>query len=916
MNGFVFDVYNLSVDYLKGKIKIDDFTIQFNEIKKNIDCFQIEQVVMLFEKIRLYVEENKVEKELYSVNFKFKLISFFSEHLHSNHLIREVLIVKKITKKIFGESSRIFNSLLILISKKYVVSDFIDKLKIDDQYVLGKIARNEAKHSPDILANNFKNFGIKSVPAKKKIAIDYAHKKNESISKYLQLFDLDDINSRFSLFLNELDQKNENDEITNEQVEKMLSDFDLSLEQLSNEELVLLFKSCDDHLLLVKFFYLFKKLIIERDICLEIFEDIFNLNSIFAIRHFDIFVLDIIGLSEKVKCFLLSNYQKITTSISLLYHDNKSCPTKKIVEFFSLIEKKTTIRRSVIIFGSNFIINKLIKTRRVDEFIEKNMSLAFSNYCCKKERLMKYKSNNLEFIKDSVYNKICLDIKFLNKFQIDQLDNSIKKEIKKTKHQLEQKLIYWHQYLTDKGWQHTTGRCRVIEFAIKIKAWKLASFLVKNHFTRQDEMYFDKNLHCHQPLIFNAVENKKLQFVDLLLKKGAELIPNNRDGYTPLHVAAFVQNNRKIISFLSEWQSLQDSISRLGFTPTYIANALETNFPEELPRNQALDQEIYDRKLLANCWNIDQTSFIKTASQKKKFELKGNLSPIGPKEVSRLFDLFIQENPSDHSILLNTQDILHDAVKTYTPAKKVLDAFYAGETINFPTGWELKYIIPQGHLIQLLFLGKYLLICNRGINRQEDSILIWEIDRNNAKLSLEHLEKLKKGWWNKDEAVDFIYNKLPQLAGALSDQTGVELLFKKIKQKTQKMGNCWWLSPKTGVFGILLILMTLKEQENLKEKEVEQKDSKESIYSQAQQIYKQFSEFCKIVLFKEYLIKKIEEKKKQDSESIYPDLELIQVTLKKFMAKFDQKYPKESEELLKLVKEFDDLYGPSWEIGI
>lgn len=497
-------------------------------------------------------------------------------------------------------------------------------------------------------------------------------------------------------------------------------------------------------------------------------------------------------------------------------------------------------------------------------------------------------------------------IPFLNalKKRVGTLANLIlKKEVKETKHQLESKLIFWLDYLKQTHHQEEKLSKRnyfmqsLMCFTLKTRMWKLADNLANHHAFTQDNLMIERSLKWH--CISTAMENRKFRFLSLLLKN--EVPSLNPVNYTPLHLAAFDLNNQEMISFLEKWKFTDDSISLYGFTPSYIADALETEFPKHLSDNSQLKKEIYDRKLLANIWGANRKSDITSSMQTKTFNLEGNMPSIGPKEISRFFELFTTQYGQESPLFLKVKDVLHNDIRTYTPAKRVLKEFHNGEILNFPTGYGLKIITEEAHIIQLLFVDKYFLICNRGLGSKVESIIIIEIDRSRATLTLEHIEKLKKGWWTKLEGEQFIYDKLPVLAGAVEDQSLAKEKFKKIIQKTQSMGNCWWISSMTGVFGLFLTLMTL-------EQEKKQQVSKELIYDQAKTIYKKFTYFCKIAALTEYLGKKIDEKKENSQNLILPDTDLLKEVLLKFSLKHYWKDVNQASKIMDLTKEFDFLY--------
>jgi hypothetical protein len=109
-------------------------------------------------------------------------------------------------------------------------------------------------------------------------------------------------------------------------------------------------------------------------------------------------------------------------------------------------------------------------------------------------------------------------------------------------------------------------------------------------------------------------------------------------------------------------------------------------------------------------------------------------------------------------------------------------------------------------------------------------------------------------------------------------------VFEKYAQRTQKSGNCELLNPKTSVLALLAIQKLVAIDPKLFTRKA-LKIAYDQAFKEAYDTYKQFSEFCRIQVLKEYLQFKVEEKKNNLSDAIPPDHSLVKSTIDKLHTK-------------------------------
>ena len=115
---------------------------------------------------------------------------------------------------------------------------------------------------------------------------------------------------------------------------------------------------------------------------------------------------------------------------------------------------------------------------------------------------------------------------------------------------------------------------------------------------------------------------------------------------------------------------------------------------------------------------------------------------------------------------------------------------------------------------------------------------------------------------------------LPERLGCKSTESDLiaDLINRECKQSNQKMGNCWWIAPKAGMLALLALdnlLNTIPDSSD--------GDPYLKALSYAQAVYKQFSEFSRLQLLKEYI--------ERPFDDMPRDYELVKKVLKKLESK-------------------------------
>jgi hypothetical protein len=244
-----------------------------------------------------------------------------------------------------------------------------------------------------------------------------------------------------------------------------------------------------------------------------------------------------------------------------------------------------------------------------------------------------------------------------------------------------------------------------------------------------------------------------------------------------------------------------------SFWPTQVSTDVEMIFAK-IFEDPLLFHEIWGiQRLLINCLAID--SQIEIASY-----------PSVDKHFKESVHAFSQNNNVLNDLIFVTPS------KEFT-AKKCLKMIQEKKILKFFTGWTDGH--DTGHGINGVIYDKYLLICNRGIGSTDRSgVYIYEIQDETT------LKKIVELFLERSAATQqFIISDLlkhPQIKS-----------LKLIPGKSQRVGNCVWLSEKTGVYACFIA------------SHLTQGHSLEESSKLARILYKQWSGFDRLNLLKAYV---------------------------------------------------------------
>lgn len=522
---------------------------------------------------------------------------------------------------------------------------------------------------------------------------------------------------------------------------------------------------------------------------------------------------------------------------------------------------------------------------------------------------------------EMVFHKIEFLIKhFKAKNRNRNLDIYFKQEVERNLEDLDIELIkiaVSHLKKEEKDTIEDPYCTQLMKNALKNKCWKFACFLADQgaNYNTNKGNYDDTNLkyNKNEGPLFRAVSCDRVDLlkslVQDLIKKGKSINPCKKTGLTPLHVA-MVRKNQNIIDYYRSIIHLLPVLSPLTkscISPSYVSYYRNTAYPFKFPQDESLNREVFLRKMLFNLFSprplvksainsSDQSTNPLRKGLPPKINLEGGYTSSGYFILKKIFAEFIVKYGSGNfpSFFQTIMDINISGESKDSLLKK----FYKGDPLIFPSG-------TSEHVIDIMFIDKYLLICNRGQGSKKQAVVIYEIDRQNAKLDLNDIRKIRNADLDGWTGLNFIYDHLPKKAGALEDQLPVSKIFKPLEMEKQRGGNCFILSIKTGYLAVLQILLTLGCPESKREQK------KEEIYDKAISIYKWFSEFGKIYILKAYLKNKVEEKETNVPDLINPDMELLPLVIKKLMRKLWWRHPEEQQEIKDLIHRFDQLYGSS-----
>jgi ankyrin repeat protein len=454
----------------------------------------------------------------------------------------------------------------------------------------------------------------------------------------------------------------------------------------------------------------------------------------------------------------------------------------------------------------------------------------------------------------------------------------------------------------------------ILHVAILMQNLKLAELLIDKG-ANVNAVNTDGNTPLHM-----AARNKNLKAVELLIDKGANVNAVNKDENTPLHVATR-KKNLEVVKLLIGKDANVNAKDTAGTTP--LNEAIKNNNIKLavvlVNRGGSLDEKdelrfiidalsegylslvdwlVKGNKVSAKCQKyLEEYKWIKW--------LAGEISLAGEAKIndekvvlnsgeggysSKLADLFnnfASLYQGETFKWLNSLPPLFQFLRSTESSRQILKGFQTNAILNLRTG-------SSDHAIYILYIENYLLIINRGAGaepfasgntRQMQSIVVKKIDRSRASLDETIINKLLEPAGEMEEQRVFFYDELPKKSGAIDDDS-ICNFFKSHSQKAQKVGNCWWVSPKSMILAIMAMDKFLKIPVESRTPEKMGEALKE-----VKNIYKAFSKFSKIHLFIDYLAKKIQEKKSSENLMIPPDFEF----LKRIYTKLQRKYPGEEQ---------------------
>lgn len=368
------------------------------------------------------------------------------------------------------------------------------------------------------------------------------------------------------------------------------------------------------------------------------------------------------------------------------------------------------------------------------------------------------------------------------------------------------------------------------------------------------EILVDKGADLHQK---NSVGNypvevailldpPRLEILKVLIAKGLKMDEAvDSQGNTPLHIALLTgRPNQELIQFILDNGGDLNANNREGETCEWLIHIskLPINLTSQNPEGV---MEFKLRKLLANNFSVD----IFSSEKGNVFTLEGGRGVVGQEEVMVLLKELQAQSTEFLSLDEVCTEIEKGVKKAQGRSEKVVRQFAKGKTLMFSTGW-------RNHEIEVTFIDDYMLVTNRGEGRKKASIVAFKIDRDKP-FPLEDIVKLQYRSRNLSfkEGTQYFYDDLPKTLGYDPKKQDLicQVMESKCRESSQKTGNCWWLSHKSAVLGIVTMQALLKEEARGYSSDHERKKAYEKIFDSTQVVYRYFSEYSDTQLFKKYL---------------------------------------------------------------
>ena len=205
------------------------------------------------------------------------------------------------------------------------------------------------------------------------------------------------------------------------------------------------------------------------------------------------------------------------------------------------------------------------------------------------------------------------------------------------------------------------------------------------------------------------------------------------------------------------------------------------------------------------------------------------------------------------TLLQKSFDSILEATKNSKgDVSQIFKKFKKNQPLRFTTGW-------SEHAVDVIIVEDLLLICNRGDERKKPSIKAYRIDRNQSTMTEKDFETLQeRNITNDQNMIEFIYDTLPSKLSKKPPDHLIKFINKTCRQKSQKIGNCWWVNPMAGIFACLLMEKLIPLDKKF-ETEKEKTKAFQAAFDEVQPIFKQFSEFARVEVAKEYMLRKPDE---------------------------------------------------------
>ena len=437
-----------------------------------------------------------------------------------------------------------------------------------------------------------------------------------------------------------------------------------------------------------------------------------------------------------------------------------------------------------------------------------------------------------------------------------------------------------------------------LQTALRMQDYEIAELLIK-HGAEVNVSFGNRSL-LSRVLIDPAITNKR-EALEFLFKNGADLNFNDQAGYHPLGYV--FTDDKEISDWLIDRGADPNDFGYSGVTPTLLAKMFNPEVLIDHPENKGLNDEIILLKLITNIWSLNHDISLDFKGTKHIFEPSGFYNYLSNFTMGMLLNRF-QSLYHDQD-LADTQQILRDKIDNMDlPAQELLKDFKNGKDILFDSGWS------SGHITNLILFQDYLIQINRGEMKRNGGIIAKKLNRESATSTKEDFSKIqmaytKEGWGDLNQK-QYWHEGLFKNLAAEEEDIICKVLNKQILSD-QKMGNCWWLSPKTSILIILALKKMKKVTLDPSWSESQKLEAYEKAYTQAYNLYQKFSHFVRFEILREYLDNKMDELEKTGTNQFPPNQEVIVNVLEKMLKK-KWKVPFDPTDLIQTLEKFHIKY--------